>query len=150
MVNVKRLTPFNIRNDPSFLSDCDRDNEYYSDRDRDPRDDGDYITNGHRDGSRSGSRVSSDLSFSSQISHRERSERRPILNMRLANTQVLGSDPIEGECIERGRSRERGRRGSNMDPNGKHPGQNGLSAPIAVGHRIRIEDVGEITQSWGD
>jgi hypothetical protein len=148
MVNVKRSTPFNIRNDPSLLSDRDRDNGYYSDRDRDPRDDGDYTVNGHNDNSRSISRVSSDRSLSSsQISHRERSERRPILNMRLANTQVLG--PMEGEHIERGRSRERGRRGSNIDPNAKHPEQNGLPSPNAVGHRIRIEDVGDISQSWG-
>ena len=151
MVNVKRSTPFNIRNDPSFLSDRDRDNGYYSDRDRDPRDDGDYTTNGHNDTSRSISRVSSDRSLSSsQISHRERSERRPILNMRLANTHVPGMGPTEGECVERGRSRERGRRGSNIDPNAKHPGLNGLSPPTAVGHRIRIEDVGEISQSWRD
>lgn len=152
MVNVKRSTPFNIRNDPSLLSDHDRDNyhEYYSDRDRDPRDYGDYITNGHNDGSRSRSRVSSDRSFSSQISHQERSERRPILNMRLANAHALGADLAEGEYVERGRSRERGRRGSNMDSNGKHPGQNGLSPSIAVGNRIRIEDIGEITQSWRD
>ena len=148
MVNVKRSTPFNIRNDPNLLSDRDRDNEYYSDRDRDPRDDVDYSTNVHNDTSRSISRVSSDRSLSSsQISQRERSERRPILNMRLANTQVLG--PMEGEYVERGRSRERGRRGSNIDPNAKHPGQNGLLPPTA-GHRIRIEDVGEISQSWRD
>ncbi|KAF9649423.1 hypothetical protein BDM02DRAFT_3113831 [Thelephora ganbajun] len=151
MVNVKRSTPFNIRNDPSLLSDRDRDNGYYSDRDRDPQDDGDYITNGHNDTPRSISRVSSERSLSSsQISQRERSERRPILNMRLANAQVLGADPTEGEYIERGRSRERGRRGSNIDPNAKHPGQNGLSPPITVGHRIRIEDIGEISQSWRD
>jgi len=68
----------------------------------------------------------------------------------LANTRVLGVDPMEGEYIERGRSRERGRRGSNIDPSAKHPGQHGLSPPIAVGHRIRIEDVGEISQSWRD
>ena len=150
MVNVKRLTPFNIRNDPSFPSDRDLDNGYYSDRDRDPRDDGDYIINGHNDTPRrSSSRMSSSPSFaSSQISHRDRSERRPILNMRLANAQVLG--PPEGEVIERGRSRERSRRGSNIDPNAKHPGQSGLSPPIAVGNRIRIEDVGEIAQSWRD
>ena len=149
MVNVKRSTPFNIRNDPSFLSDRDRDNGYYSDRDH--RDYGDYITGGHNDASRSISRISSDRSLSSsQISHRERSERRPILNMRLANAQVLGVVPAEGERIERGRSRERGRRGSNIDPNSKHPGQNGLSPPIAVGHRIRMEDVGDISQSWRD
>ena len=146
MVNVKRSTPFNIRNDPSHLSD--RDNGYYSDN---PRDDGDYATNGHNDTSRSISRVSSDRSLSSsQMSRRERSERRPILNMRLANTQVLGVDPMQGERVERGRSRERGRRGSNIDPNTKHPGQHGLSPPIATGHRIRIEDVGEISQSWRD
>ena len=151
MVNVKRSTPFNIRNDPSFLSDRDRDNGYYSDRERDLRDDGDYITNGHNDTSRSISRVSSNQSLSSsQISQRERSERRPILNMRLADAQAMGMDPTEGEYIERGRSRERGRRGSNIDPNLKHPGQNGLSSPIAAGHRIRIEDVGEISQSWRD
>lgn len=151
MVNVKRSTPFNIRNDPSLLSDRDRDNGYYSDRDRDPRDDGDYTTSGNNETSRSISRVSSDLSLSSsQISHRERSERRPILNMRLAHAQVLGTGPTEGECLERGRSRERGRRGSNIDPNAKHPGQNGLSPSFAAGHRIRIEDVGEISQSWRD
>ena len=151
MVNVKRSTPFNIRNDPSLLSDRDRDNGYYSDRDRDPRDDGDYTTNGHNDTSRSISRVSSDRSLSSsQISHRERSERRPILNMRLANAQVLGAGPVDGEYIERGRSRERGRRGSNIDPDAKLPGQNGLLPPTAFGHRIRIEDVGEISQSWRD
>lgn len=148
MVNVKRLTPFNIRNDPSIFSDRNRDNGYYSDRDRDSREDGDYITNGHNGGSRSSSQGSSDQSFS-QNSRRERSERRPILNMRLANEQVLGV-PTEAECFERGRSRERGRRGSNIDSNGKHPEQNGLSPPIAVGHRIRIEDVGEISQSWRD
>jgi len=147
---VKRSTPFNIRNDPSLLSDRDRDNGYYSDRDRDPRDDGDFI-NGRNDTSRSISRRSSDQSLSSsQISQRERSERRPILNMRLANTQVLGVGPTEGEVIERGRSRERGRRGSNIDPNAKHPGQNGLPPPNALGHRIRMEDVGEISQSWRD
>ena len=146
MVNVKRSTPFNIRNDPSFLSD--RDNGSYSDRDRDPRDDGDYTTNSRNDTSRSTSRQSS-LS-SSQTSQRERSERRPILNMRLANTQVLGVGPMEGEHVERGRSRERGRRGSNIDPNTNHPGQHGLPPPIAVGNRIRIEDVGEISQSWRD
>jgi len=67
--------------------------------------------------------------------------------MRLANTQV---GPMEGEHIERGRSRERGRRGSNVDPDVKNPGQNGLSPRITVGHRIRIEDVGEISQSWRD
>lgn len=151
MVNVKRSTPFNIRNDPSFLSDRDRDNGYYSDRERDLRDDGDYITNGHNDTSRSISRVSSNQSLSSsQISQRERSERRPILNMRLADAQAMGMGPTEGEYIERGRSRERGRRGSNIDPNPKHPGQNGLSSPIAAGHKIRIEDVGEISQSWRD
>ena len=151
MVNVKRSTPFNIRNDPSLLFDRDRDNGYYSDRDRDPRDDGDYIPNGHNDTSRSISRVSSDRSLSSsQISRRERSERRPILNMRLANTQVLEVGPTEGEYVERGRSRERGRRGSNIDPNTKHPGQHGLPPPIAMGHRIRIEDIGEISQSWRD
>ena len=151
MVNVKRSTPFNIRNDPSLLSDRDRDNGYYSDRDRDLRDDGDYLTNGHNDPSRSRSRAPSDISFSSQISRRERSERRPILNMRLANAQALGAGPTEGEHIERGRSRERGRRGSNMDSNGKYPGQNGLPPPIAVGgHRIKMEDVGDITQSWRD
>ena len=149
MVNVKRLTPFNIRNDPSFLSDRDRDNGYYSDRDQDIRDDGDYA-NDHNDDSRSRSRLSSGRSSPSQISHRERSERRPILNMRLANTHVLEAGLKEGEYIERGRSRERGRRGSNMDSNGKHPGLNGLTLPIDVGHRIRIEDVGEITQSWRD
>ena len=148
MVNVKRSTPFNIRNDPSLLSDRDRDNGYYSDRDRDPRDDGEY-PNGRNDTSRSTSRRSSDHSLSS--SHRERSERRPILNMRLANTQVLGVEPTEGDPIERGRSRERGRRGSNIDPNAKHPGQNGLPPPNALlGHRIRMEDVGEISQSWRD
>lgn len=146
MVNVKRSTPFNIRNDPSFLSD--RDNGSYSDRDRDPRDDGDYTTNSRNDTSRSTSRQSS-LS-SSQTSQRERSERRPILNMRLANTQALGPGPAEGEYIERGRSRERGRRCSNIDPNAKHPGQNGLAPPVTAGHRIRIEDVGEISQSWRD
>jgi len=58
--------------------------------------------------------------------------------------------PTEGEYIERGRSRERGRRGSNIDPNAKHPELNGLSPPTAAGHRIRIEDVGEISQSWRD
>ena len=150
-MDVKRSTPFNIRNDPSFPSDRDRDNGYYSDRDRDPRDDGEYITNGHNETSRSRSRVSSNRSISSsQISRRERSERRPILNMRLANALVLEPGPMEGEHVERGRSRERGRRGSNIDPNAKHPGQNGLSPPIAVGRRIRMEDVGEITQSWRD
>lgn len=149
MVNVKRSTPFNIRNDPSLPSDRDRDNGYYSDRDRDPRDDGDYITNGHNETSRSRSRVSSDRS-SSRISHRDRSERRPILNMRLANTLVLGPGPVDGEYVERGRSRERGRRGSNIDPNANHPGQNGLSPPIVAGRRIRIEDIGEITKSWRD
>ena len=148
-MNVKRSTPFNIRNDPSFLSD--RDNGYYSDRDRDPRDDGDYATDGHNDTPRSVSRVSSSQSLSSsQISQRERSERRPIMNMRLANTQALGVGPMEGECLERGRSRERGRRGSNIDPNAKHPGQNGLQPPAIGGHRIRIEDVGEISKSWRD
>jgi len=70
--------------------------------------------------------------------------------MRLANAQMLGVGQMEGEAVERGRSRERGRRGSNIDPNPKHPGQNGLSPPIAVGRRIRIEDVGEISQSWRD
>ena len=70
--------------------------------------------------------------------------------MRLANTQALGAGPMEGEYIERGRSRERGRRGSNIDPNVKLLGQNGLPPPIAAGHRIRIEDVGEISQSWRD
>lgn len=145
-MNVKRSTPFNIRNDPSLLSDRDG---YYSDRDRDPRDEGDYATNGRNDTSRSISRVSSERSFSSsQISQRERSERRPIMNMRLANTQALGAGLTEGEYIERGRSRERGRRGSNLDP--KHPGQNGLQPPAIGGHRIRIEDVGEISQSWRD
>jgi hypothetical protein len=147
MVDVKRSSPFNIRNDMSHLSD--RDNGYYSDRD--PRDDGDYMTNGHDGASRSRSRVGSDRSLSSsQISHRERNERRPILNMRLANALVLGVAPVEGEYIERGRSRERGRRGSNLDPNGTHPGQNGLPPPIAVGQRIRIEDIGDITKSWRD
>lgn len=150
MVNVKRSTPFNIRNDPSFLSDGDRDNGYYSDRDRDQGDDGDYISNGHDDGFRSRSRRSSESVPSSQVSHRERSERRPILNMRLANAQSLAPGPVEGECIERGRSRERGRRGSNIDPNAMYPGQNGLPPPIAVGHKIRMEDVGQITQSWRD
>jgi hypothetical protein len=149
MVNVKRSTPFNIRNDPSFLSD--RDNGYYSDREQDLRDDGDYLVNGHNDPSPSISRVSSNPSLSSsQISRQERSERRPILNMRLANAQVLEAGPMEGEYVERGRSRDRGRRGSNIDPNAKHPGQNGLSPSIDVGHRIRIEDVGDITQSWRD
>ena len=70
--------------------------------------------------------------------------------MRLANAHVLGVGPMEGQHIERGRSRERGRRGSNIDPNAKHPGQNGLSPLIAAGHRIRIEDVGDISQSWRD
>jgi len=70
--------------------------------------------------------------------------------MRLANTQVLEVGPVEGELIERGRSRERGRRGSNIDPNAKHPGQNGLAPPNALGHRIRMENVGEISQSWRD
>ena len=144
-MNVKRSTPFNIRNDPSLLSDRDRDNGYYSDRDRDPRDDGEYATNGRNDdASPSISRVSSNQSLSSQ-----RSERRPILNMRLANAQALGVGPVEGEYVERGRSRSRGRRGSNIDPNAKHLGQNGLP-PIVAGHRIRIEDVGEISQSWRD
>ena len=147
MVNVKRSTPFNIRNDPSLLSD----NGYYSDRDRDLRDDGDYMINGQNDTSRSASRDPSDRSLSSsQISQRERSERRPIMNVRLANAQALGVGPTEGECVERGRSRERGRRGSNIDPNTKHPGQNGLQLPTATGHRIRIEDVGDISKSWRD
>jgi len=70
--------------------------------------------------------------------------------MRLANAQALGVDQTDGEYVERGRSRERGRRGSNIDPNAKHPGQNGLLPPTAAGHRIRIEDVGEISQSWRD
>jgi len=70
--------------------------------------------------------------------------------MRLANAQVLGVGPTEGEVIERGRSRERGRRGSNIDPNAKHPGQNGLPPPNALGRRIRMENVGEISQSWRD
>jgi len=70
--------------------------------------------------------------------------------MRLANAQVLGVGPMEEEHVERGRSRERGRRGSNIDPNAKYPGQNGLSPPTAAGHRIRIEDVGDISQSWRD
>jgi len=70
--------------------------------------------------------------------------------MRLANAQALEVGPVEGEVIERGRSRERGRRGSNIDPNAKHPGQNGLPPPIGVGRRIRIEDIGEISQSWRD
>jgi len=70
--------------------------------------------------------------------------------MRLANAQVLGAGPVEGEFVERGRSRERGRRGSNIDPNAKHPGQHGLQPPNALGHRIRIEDIGEISQSWRD
>jgi hypothetical protein len=147
MVNVKRSTPFNIRNDPSLLSD----NGYYSDRDRDLRDDGDYTANGQNDTSRSASRDPSDRSLSSsQISQRERSERRPIMNVRLANAQALGVGPTEGEHVERGRSRERGRRGSNIDPNTKHPGQNGLQLPTATGHRIRIEDVGDISKSWRD
>ena len=38
-----------------------------------------------------------------QISHRERSKKRPILNMRLANTHVLEAGLVEGECIERAR-----------------------------------------------
>ena len=70
--------------------------------------------------------------------------------MRLANSQALGSDLTEEEYVERGRSRERGRRGSNMDLNGKHPGLDGLSPPIVAGHRIRMEDVGDITKSWRD
>ena len=150
MVNVKRSTPFNIRNDPPLkFSDRDREDEYYSDRDY--RDYGDYVSGGHNDALRPISRVSSNPSLSSsQISQRERSERRPILNMRLANAQVLGVASTEGEYIERGRSRERGRRGSNIDPNAKHPGQNGLSPSVAFGHRIRIEDVGDISQSWRD
>ena len=82
--------------------------------------------------------------------YRSRDGSEVSLNMRLANTQALGAGPMEGEYIERGRSRERGRRGSNIDPNVKLLGQNGLPPPIAAGHRIRIKDVGEISQSWRD
>lgn len=73
------------------------------------------------------------------------------MNVRLANAQVLGAAPMEGEYIERGRSRDRGRRLSNIDPIPIRPDQNGLPPPpITVGQRIRIEGVGDITKSWRD